>query len=60
MEAGEEIVIARAGKPAARLVPLDRRPQPRKLGVWRGQVVIHDDFDDLPDELASAFRGERG
>lgn len=59
VEAGEEILIARAGKPAARLVPLAPRPHTRELGVWRGRVVIHDDFDELPDELASAFRGER-
>lgn len=58
-EAGEEIIIARAGRPAARLVPLARRPRTRELGVWRGRVTIRDDFGDLPDELAAAFRGER-
>jgi prevent-host-death family protein len=58
-EAGEEIVIARAGKPAARLVPLERHQEERKLGLWRGRVRIHPDFDELPDELAAGFRGER-
>jgi len=58
-EAGEEIVIARAGKPAARLVPLDRETRERKLGLWKGRIRVSDDFDQLPDELAAAFRGER-
>lgn len=58
-EAGEEIVIGRAGMPVARLVPFRVRKGPRKLGAWRGKVWMAPDFDDLPDEVASAFRGER-
>ena len=56
-QAGEEIVIARHGKPVARLVPVE----PPALsfaalrGKWRGQVHIADDFDELPDEIADAF-----
>lgn len=57
-EAGEEIVIARAGKPAARLVPL-APARTRELGVWRGRVVVHDDFDELPEDVAAAFQGRR-
>ena len=50
VEAGEEITLARAGRPVARLVPMDRRSEPRTLGLWKGKVVIHDDFDDpLPE-----------
>lgn len=56
--AGEEIVIAKAGKPMARLVPL-APPAPRKprvLGRLEGQVWIGPDFDDpLPDDMAEAF-----
>ena len=59
VEGGEEIVIARAGRPVARLVPLVPRREPRKLGGWRGKVWIADDFDELPEDLAAAFRGER-
>jgi prevent-host-death family protein len=56
---GEEIIIAKAGRPVARLVPLAPAGAPRVAGAWRGQVVIHDDFDDpLPEEIAAAFRGE--
>ena len=55
---GEEIVIAKAGRPRARLVPLPRSAKPRKPGAWKGRVVIAADFDaPLPKELLSAFRG---
>ncbi|MGH2500518.1 MAG: type II toxin-antitoxin system Phd/YefM family antitoxin [Candidatus Limnocylindria bacterium] len=57
--AGEEIVIARAGKPVAKLVPVDRGGGPRRLGVWRGRVTLRADFDDpLPEAVAAIFRGE--
>jgi prevent-host-death family protein len=58
--AGEEIVIARAGRPVARLVPLSGAPPQRRTpGAWRGKVSIAADFDELPDEIGAAFRGER-
>ncbi|MBM3773760.1 MAG: type II toxin-antitoxin system Phd/YefM family antitoxin [Acidobacteria bacterium] len=58
--AGEEIVIAKAGKPVARLVGYrEQPPAPRKPGYWRGKVRISKDFDLLPEEIAAAFRGER-
>lgn len=56
--AGEEIVIARAGVPVARLMPLATPRAPRVPGAWKGRVRIADDFDDLPPSLATAFRGE--
>lgn len=58
--AGEEIVIARAGRPIARLVALSDAPSRRRSpGAWRGKVSIADDFDELPAEIEAAFRGER-
>lgn len=57
--AGEEIVIARAGRPIARLVALSGASQRRVPGAWRGKVSIADDFDELPAEMDAAFRGER-
>lgn len=57
--AGEEIVIARAGRPVARLVALADRPRPREPGAWRGRVRVAADFDELPSEQDAAFRGER-
>lgn len=55
-ERGEEVVIARAGVPAVRLVPVkhgERRL--RTPGRWRGKVTIADDFDELPPDIAAAF-----
>lgn len=58
--AGEEIVIARAGRPVARLVALrDDSSRRRVPGAWRGKVSIADDFDELPADLQAAFGGER-
>lgn len=54
--AGEEIVIAKAGRPMARLVAIAQRTAPRPLGLLRGRVRVFDDFDDpLPDEIAESF-----
>jgi prevent-host-death family protein len=53
--AGREIIIAKAGRPLARLVPL-RSAERRRPGARRGQVWVSPDFDDpLPDELLDAF-----
>lgn len=55
VESGEEIVLARAGKPVAKLVPIDRGRAERTPGRWRGRIQVADDFDaPLPaDELAA-------
>lgn len=55
---GEEIVIGKAGKPVAKLVPYPETQGTRSPGAWRGRVRISPDFDDLPAEVAAAFRGE--
>jgi len=56
---GEEIVIARNGRPVARLVPMPERKQ-RKLGLAKGQIWISDDFDaPLPADIQEAFEGKR-
>ncbi|HEV7672411.1 MAG TPA: type II toxin-antitoxin system prevent-host-death family antitoxin [Thermoanaerobaculia bacterium] len=55
---GEEIVIAKAGKPLAKLVPFRKNPPLRQPDTWAGQVWIADDFDDpLPEDLLAAFEG---
>ena len=51
VEAGDEIVIARHGKPIARLVPLQRTATPRQLGSLRGKIWIAPDFDEPDAEL---------
>lgn len=57
--AGEEVVIARAGVPVARLVAVEpKKPKTRPLGFARGEVWVADDFDaPLPDELLAEFYG---
>ena len=55
---GEEVVIARAGKPYLRLVPYRRENQPRRLGDLKGQIWIAPDFDETPEEVIKAFEGE--
>jgi prevent-host-death family protein len=54
VEKGEEIVIARSGKPVAVLQPYREKPkEPRKLGGWEGQVWISDDFDEFTEQDAA-------
>jgi prevent-host-death family protein len=55
---GEEVTIARAGVPIARLVPIETRKKIRPLGMDRGKIWIADDFDaPLPDDLLREFYG---
>ena len=57
---GEEIIIAKAGRPLARLVPLAKRQGKRKIGLLDGQLVIGHDFDaPLPIGMQDAFEGRR-
>ena len=55
VEAGEEVTIARAGRPVARLVPIRQRLEARRPGVWKGKVVIGPDFDDPLPGFDEAF-----
>lgn len=56
VEKGEEIIIARAGRPVARLVAWQRPAQPRVLGQDAGRVRIADDFDEpLPATVLAEF-----
>ncbi len=57
--AGEEIVIAKAGKPIAKLVPITSDLRPRQLGALRGRIWMADDFDaPLPPDLLAGFDSE--
>jgi prevent-host-death family protein len=57
--AGEEITIARAGVPVARLVAIRNKMPKRPLGFARDKVWVADDFDaPLPDEILAGFYGE--
>jgi prevent-host-death family protein len=53
---GEEVIIAKAGKPVAKLVPVNTRPKRRLLGSAKGEFVVPDDFNDpLPKEIEDLF-----
>ncbi len=54
--AGEEIIIVKANRPVARLVPVEQPVKDRVPGTGIGEIKMADDFDDpLPDELLDAF-----
>lgn len=57
---GREVIIGKAGKPVAKLVPYQPETAPRILGAgnWKGKIWIADDFNDLPDEILNLFTGE--
>ena len=57
---GEEVIIGKAGKPVAKLVPYNLDTSPRQLGVghWQGQIWMADDFDELPEDVLKLFTGE--
>ncbi|HLA93963.1 MAG TPA: type II toxin-antitoxin system Phd/YefM family antitoxin [Actinomycetota bacterium] len=56
VERGEEIVIARSGKPIARLVPIDPSPGRRPIGRDKGKIWMSDDFDEpLPWQTFPGF-----
>ena len=59
VEKGQEVVIARAGKPIARLVPNDSEPKAPVFGADRGMFTVPDDFDSpLPEDVLGAFEGK--
>ncbi len=56
--AGEEIIVAKAGKPKMKLVPIDSCKKKIKLGMLKGKINISEDFDDpLPQKIIDDFYG---
>jgi prevent-host-death family protein len=55
---GEEIIIGKAGKPIAKIIPFHPEKHTREPGYWRGKVNIKEDFDELPASLLSAFHND--
>ena len=56
--AGEEVVIAKAGKPMAKLIPFITATKKRKLGLLAGKLSVPEDFDaPLPDAMLASFEG---
>jgi prevent-host-death family protein len=60
VERGEEIAIARAGKPVAKLIPYKKGSAPRKPGgSWKGKIRMSKNFDRLPEKVIRTFYGEK-
>lgn len=59
IEMGREssVIIARNGRPIARIVPLKISPVSRRIGVARGRFTVPDNFDDDDDEIVSLMTG---
>lgn len=56
VESGEEIVISRAGKPVARLVPVKEKRGKRVPGTAKGLITLAEDFDaPLPEDVLKDF-----
>ena len=56
--AGAEVIIAKAGRPLAKLSPLSTPVKKKKLGLLKGKVKVPDDFNEpLPDDIAAGFEG---
>ncbi len=56
---GEPFIIAKAGKPLVKVVPIDAPAAPRRLGFMRGQFTVPDDFDTMDqEEIEKMFDGD--
>ncbi|HWS62799.1 MAG TPA: type II toxin-antitoxin system Phd/YefM family antitoxin [Steroidobacteraceae bacterium] len=56
--AGAEVIIAKAGKPMARLIPLTGIPRAKKLGLLKGKIKVPDDFNaPLSEDVMADFEG---
>ena len=53
---GEEVIIAKAGKPVAKLIPFVEKSTERKLGFLKGKIELRDDIDEpLPEKIIEEF-----
>jgi prevent-host-death family protein len=52
---GKQVIIGKAGKPVAKLVPYNGSATPRRPGALKGKIKISPDFDSLPEDLQIAF-----
>jgi prevent-host-death family protein len=56
--AGAEVIIAKAGKPMARLIPISAPARQKRLGLLKGKIRVPDDFNaPLDDDVVASFEG---
>lgn len=58
VQAGEEVIIANAGRPVAKLVAYEPKRPERRRGLLSGKISLADDFDSTPDDIISAFEDD--
>ena len=59
VQTGEEITIAKAGRPIAKLIPIQTERKPRQPGTAKGKIWIAPDFNTpLPEDILKSFEGE--
>jgi prevent-host-death family protein len=56
--AGEDVTLAKAGKPVAKIVAYKEKKSPRKLGLLKGKIVVPDDFNEEDEGINKMFYGE--
>lgn len=56
---GEDVVIAKAGKPVVKLVAFKDNPKPRKPGALKGKIFVPDDFTEESKEINIMFYGDK-
>ena len=55
---GEDVIIAKAGKPVVKLVAYKEKLKPRKLGLLKGKIFVPDNFNDEDEEINKLFYGD--
>lgn len=55
VQTGEDIIIARAGKPIAKIIAFNEKLMPRKPGSCKGKIKMAKDFDELPKDILDSF-----
>lgn len=58
VSSGKEVIIAKAGKPVAKLSPYKEDKKSRKPGLWKGKIWVSDDFDEEDEEINKLFYGK--
>ena len=55
---GQDIILAKAGKPVAKIIPYKKELKPRIPGLWKGKIWVSDDFDEEDPEINKLFYGD--
>ncbi len=56
--AGEEVILARANMPIAKIIPYTPQLKPRVGGFMKGQIIFHEDIEAMDEEITKLMLGE--